>query len=73
LKDERPLYFFGLAGFLTGAIGIVLGLPLIATHLETGLVPRFPTATLAVGLIILPRSSSSRASSSTWRPRRAGR
>jgi hypothetical protein len=32
---------------------IILGLPLLSTYLETGLVPRFPTAILATGLMLL--------------------
>jgi len=30
-----------------------LATPLIVTYLETGLVPRFPTAILATGLVLL--------------------
>ena len=53
VKDERPFQFFSLVGLLTAAIGIGLGLPVVATYLQTGLVPRFPTAILALGLVIL--------------------
>ena len=53
VKDERPLQFFGTIGLLSVVIGIVLGEPIIETYLETGLVPRFPTAFLAVGLMII--------------------
>lgn len=53
VKDERPFFFFGWIGLLTAAIGIFLGVPVIAEYLNTGLVPRFPTAILAVGLVIL--------------------
>jgi hypothetical protein len=31
---------------------VVLSIPLIVTYLETGLVPRFPTAILVVGMLI---------------------
>jgi glycosyltransferase involved in cell wall biosynthesis len=52
-RFERPLLFFGaFAGLLaTSAIG--LGIPLIITFVETGLVPRLPTAILVTGLMIL--------------------
>jgi glycosyltransferase involved in cell wall biosynthesis len=53
VKDERPLQFFSLIGLLAGAVGIGLGIPVIATYLKTGLVPRLPTAILALGLVIL--------------------
>lgn len=53
VKEERPLQFFtAVAGILTVA-GLVLGWPLIPEFIETGLVPRLPTAVLATGLIIL--------------------
>ncbi len=53
LRNERPLKFFGLAGVLVILVAIALAVPLVETYLETGLVPRFPTAILAVGLIIV--------------------
>ena len=53
VKDERPLQFFGMIGTLSAIIGIILGEPIIETYLETGLVPRFPTAFLAVGFMII--------------------
>jgi glycosyltransferase involved in cell wall biosynthesis len=53
LKETRPAVFFGLpaAAFLLAAI--VLAAPLVETYVETGLVPRFPTAILCMGLVIL--------------------
>jgi len=53
VKDERPLQFFGLLGLVIGLSAIVLGAPVVATYLETGLVPRLPTAVLSIGLVIL--------------------
>lgn len=53
VKEERPLQFFScVAGVLT-ATSLTLGWPLITTFIETGLVPRLPTAVLATGLMIL--------------------
>jgi hypothetical protein len=53
VKEERPLQFFcSVAATLTAA-SLILAWPLLTNYLETGLVPRFPTAILATGLIIL--------------------
>lgn len=52
-RIEKPLVFFGLIGAALGALAIVLSIPLLLTYLETGLVPRFPTAILATGIMLL--------------------
>jgi glycosyltransferase involved in cell wall biosynthesis len=52
-RSERPLAFFSLLGSALAAMSILLSIPLIATYLETGLVPRIPTAILSTGLMIL--------------------
>ena len=53
LKEERPLPFFGsIAGVLAFA-SVALSLPLVPTYLETGLVPRFPTAILSSAIMVL--------------------
>ncbi|HEX8622590.1 MAG TPA: glycosyltransferase family 2 protein [Allosphingosinicella sp.] len=52
-RIERPVLFYGgFAAFLV-ALGLVLAVPLIVTYAETGLVPRFPTAILITGLMIV--------------------
>jgi hypothetical protein len=53
VKDERPLQFFGLIGLALVLVAGFLSVPLIVTYLETGLVPRLPTAVLVVGLVVL--------------------
>ena len=53
LKETRPLAFFGLPALATASLSALLALPLIATFMETGLVPRFPTALLCTGLFLL--------------------
>ncbi len=53
LKRERPLFFFGWLFAGLGALSLALGAPVVVTFLETGLVPRFPTAILATGVMIL--------------------
>jgi glycosyltransferase involved in cell wall biosynthesis len=52
-KEEKPLAFFSLAFVLLAAISLLLATPVIVTFMETGLVPRFPTAVLATGIMIL--------------------
>jgi glycosyltransferase involved in cell wall biosynthesis len=53
VKDERPLRFFGILGLLSAAVAVFLSIPLLVTFLETGLVPRVPTAILSVALVIV--------------------
>ena len=52
-RYERPLLFFGAIAGLFAALSIGLGIPLVYEFIDTGLVPRFPTAILATGLMIL--------------------
>jgi hypothetical protein len=52
-RIERPVLFFGTIGALLVAAAILLSVPLIITYLNTGLVPRFPTAILVTGMIII--------------------
>jgi glycosyltransferase involved in cell wall biosynthesis len=52
-RIERPVLFYGSFSLFLGALAIVLAVPLAITYLDTGLVPRFPTAILATGLMIL--------------------
>jgi glycosyltransferase involved in cell wall biosynthesis len=53
VKEERPLRFFGMVAVLLVGVSLALGWPLVTTYLQTGLVPRFPTAIAATGLMIL--------------------
>jgi glycosyltransferase involved in cell wall biosynthesis len=53
VKEERPMQFFSLVALVLFASSLILGWPVIATFIETGLVPRLPTAVLAVGTMIL--------------------
>ncbi len=52
-RAERPLAFFGVAGVILACVSLLLGFPIVISFLQTGLVPRFPTAILATGLMIL--------------------
>ena len=52
-RIERPLLYFGAIGIALALVALALGIPLALTFAETGLVPRFPTAIAATGLVIL--------------------
>ena len=50
---ERPLTFYGGIAALLALLSVVLAVPIFQTYFETGLVPRFPTAILSTGLMLL--------------------
>ena len=52
-ESEKPLLFFGLSGGVLLLLALLLAIPLFITYAQTGLVPRFPTAILATGLVTL--------------------
>ena len=52
-RIERPLLFFGAIGAVLVLLALVLAAPVLVTYWQTGLVPRLPTAILAMGLVIL--------------------
>jgi glycosyltransferase involved in cell wall biosynthesis len=52
-RIERPLTFFGAIAAALALVSVILAVPLFLTYLETGLVPRLPTAVLVTGLMIL--------------------
>lgn len=49
-RDYRPMAFFGGLGLLLMVLGLIPGIVVIAEFIETGLVPRLPSAVLAVAL-----------------------
>ncbi|MGB5290226.1 MAG: glycosyltransferase family 2 protein [Lysobacterales bacterium] len=49
---ERPLQFFSILSAILALVSVAIALPLLPEYLATGLVPRFPTAILATGLMI---------------------
>jgi len=53
VKEERPLQFFSVSGMALLLLGLGMGFPLVTEFLRTGLVPRFPTAILATGIVVL--------------------
>ena len=52
VKEEKPLAFFAAVALLLAVVAIALGAPIIVTYRHTGLVPRLPTAVLAMGLML---------------------
>jgi glycosyltransferase involved in cell wall biosynthesis len=52
-RIERPVLFYGGIGALLVFAAIILAVPLLLTYLDTGLVPRFPTAILVTGMVVI--------------------
>lgn len=52
-RVERPVLFYGSIGALLLLAAVILSVPLVFTYLDTGLVPRFPTAILVTGMTIV--------------------
>jgi len=52
MKGERPLAFFGGIGAVLALLSLGIGVSLWIEFVETGLVPRFPSAVLATGLML---------------------
>jgi glycosyl transferase family 2 len=52
-RTERPLAFFAALGIVCALASIGLAIPIFATYLEQGVVPRLPTAVLSTGLMLL--------------------
>jgi glycosyltransferase involved in cell wall biosynthesis len=50
---QRPLAFFSWIAGVLAAVAIILAIPVLITFIETGLVPRLPTAVLSTGLMLL--------------------
>ena len=52
-RVERPVLFYGAIGGLLLVVALILSIPLVITYIDTGLVPRFPTAILVTGMVIV--------------------
>ena len=52
-RDVKPLPFFSAFAALFAVLGLALGSGVVVEYMETGLVPRLPTAVLATGLMLL--------------------
>lgn len=53
LRYERPVATHGVVAALLSGTAVVLMIPIVIEYVETGLVPRFPTAILATGLALM--------------------
>jgi glycosyltransferase involved in cell wall biosynthesis len=53
VKAERPLAFFSVLFAVCLLLAFVLATPIVLVYLETGLVPRLPTAILCAALVLL--------------------
>jgi glycosyltransferase involved in cell wall biosynthesis len=58
-RSEKPLRFFTAIGIFLALVSIGIAIPIVVTYLETGLVPRLPTAVLSMGLMIVALLSAS--------------
>ncbi len=52
IQLERPLQVFSVTAAAMFVLGTGLGIPVVIEFLQTGLVPRLPTAVLATGLVL---------------------
>jgi hypothetical protein len=53
MKETRPFIFYSAFAMLFWSVGLVLMTPVIVTWLDTGLVPRLPTAVVATGMFVI--------------------
>lgn len=53
VREFRPVLFYGAGAIVLAALSLLLAVPVILTYLESGLVPRLPTAVLATGTMLL--------------------
>jgi hypothetical protein len=52
-RVERPTLFYGGIAALLLLLAVLLSVPLVQTYLQTGLVPRIPTAIVVTGMTII--------------------
>ncbi|GAA0524993.1 glycosyltransferase involved in cell wall biosynthesis [Rhizomicrobium palustre] len=52
-RRERPLVFYGIIFLLFTLLSLILGIPVVIQYLETGLVPRLPTAVLVSSTMVI--------------------
>jgi glycosyltransferase involved in cell wall biosynthesis len=53
LKETRPLFFFGVIFLMLFVCSAAISYPIIMKFIETGKVPRLPTAILSTGIMII--------------------
>ena len=52
VREKKPLEFFSVIAAILCTVSLVLGFPIVTEFVETGLVPRLPTAVLATGFML---------------------
>jgi len=52
-KDYRPFFFYSIISGALAGLSLAIGIPIVIEFLNTGLVPRFPTAFLAASVMVL--------------------
>lgn len=50
--SERPFYFFGICSIILALTSVLLAFPVFAEYLQSGTVPRLPTAVLSASLAL---------------------
>ena len=58
VKEERPLQFFFAIATVLVLISFILTVPVFLNYVQTGLVPRLPTAILVTGLMLMAALST---------------
>lgn len=53
IQRFRPLFFYGGWAIAFALLSVGLGYPVVVEYFDTGLVPRFPTAILATGIMLM--------------------
>jgi glycosyltransferase involved in cell wall biosynthesis len=51
-RSERPFHFFSAIAFVLAAVAVILAIPIVATFMREGIVPRLPTTVLSTGLML---------------------
>ena len=52
-KDYKPLALFSILFLIFLVLGLIVGIPVVVEFWQTGLVPRLPSAVLALGLVFI--------------------
>jgi hypothetical protein len=51
-RSERPFQFFSAIAAVLAAAAIIMAIPVVATFVREGVVPRLPTAVLSTGMML---------------------
>ncbi len=52
-RDYRPLAFFGIIGLIAILLGVGFFIPVLIEYFQVGLVPRFPTLIMSIGMMMI--------------------